>query len=103
MTLPGGSCHGVLVSISGKGVLGFRDPYGIRPAVLGYRDTPDGREYAIASENVALDALDFTLMRDLKPGESVFITLDGELHTHVSPMAQPASPCIFENDRRTQV
>jgi amidophosphoribosyltransferase len=88
--------YSVIAMISGKGVLGFRDPYGIRPAVLGYRDTPDGREYAIASENVALDALDFTLMRDLRPGESVFITLDGEVHTHVSPMAQPASPCIFE-------
>jgi amidophosphoribosyltransferase len=88
--------YSVIAMISGKGVLGFRDPYGIRPAVLGYRDTPDGREYAIASENVALDALDFTLMRDLKPGESVFITLDGGVHTHVSPMAQPASPCIFE-------
>jgi len=88
--------YSVIAMISGKGVLGFRDPYGIRPAVLGYRDTEQGREYAIASENVALDALDFTLMRDLKPGEAVFITLDGELHTHESPHAQAASPCIFE-------
>jgi len=40
--------------------------------------------------------LDFTLMRDLKPGEAVFITLDGQLHTYESPYAQPASPCIFE-------
>jgi amidophosphoribosyltransferase len=88
--------YSVIAMISGKGVLGFRDPYGIRPAVLGYRDTEQGREYAIASENVALDALDFVLMRDLKPGEAVFITLDGELHTHESPYAQAASPCIFE-------
>jgi amidophosphoribosyltransferase len=77
-------------------VLGFRDPHGIRPAVLGYKDTQMGREYAIASENVALDALGFTLMRDLKPGEAVFITIDGQLHCHESPYAQPASPCIFE-------
>ncbi|MCW8926003.1 MAG: amidophosphoribosyltransferase [Xanthomonadales bacterium] len=88
--------YSVIAMISGKGVLGFRDPHGIRPAVLGYRDTEKGREYAIASENVALDALDFTLMRDLKPGEAVFITLDGELHTHESPHAQAACPCIFE-------
>jgi len=88
--------YSVIALITGKGVLGFRDPYGIRPAVLGYRDTDKGREYAIASESVALDVLDFTLMRDLKPGEAVFITLDGQLHTHVSPLAQPASPCIFE-------
>jgi amidophosphoribosyltransferase len=88
--------YSVIALITGKGVLGFRDPHGIRPAVLGYRDTDKGREYAIASESVALDVLDFTLMRDLKPGEAIFITLDGQLHTHESPFAQPACPCIFE-------
>ena len=88
--------YSVIAMISGKGVLGFRDPHGIRPVVLGYKDTDRGREYAIASESVALDTLDFTLMRDLEPGESVFITLDGELHTHVTQYAQAASPCIFE-------
>ena len=88
--------YSVIAMISGKGILGFRDPHGIRPAVLGYKDTDRGREYAIASESVALDTLDFTLMRDLEPGESVFITLDGELHTHVSQYAEVASPCIFE-------
>jgi amidophosphoribosyltransferase len=88
--------YSVIAMISGKGVLGFRDLHGIRPVVLGYRDTDEGREYAIASESVALDTLDFKLMRDLKPGESVFITLDGELHTHESQYAVAASPCIFE-------
>ena len=88
--------YSVIAMISGKGVLGFRDPHGIRPAVIGYRDTDRGREYAIASESVALDVLDFTLIRDLKPGEAVFITLDGQLHTHESAFAEPASPCIFE-------
>jgi len=88
--------YAVIAMISGKGILGFRDLHGIRPAVLGYKDTDKGREYAIASESVALDILDFTLMRDLEPGESIFITLDGELHTHVSRYAQEASPCIFE-------
>ena len=88
--------YSVIAMISGKGILGFRDPHGIRPAVLGYKDTDKGREYAIASESVALDTLDFVLMRDLEPGESVFITLDGELHTHVSKYAEAASPCIFE-------
>ncbi len=88
--------YSVIALITGKGVLGFRDPHGIRPAVLGYRDTEKGREYAIASESVALDVLDFTLMRDLKPGEAIFITLDGQLHTHESTLAQVACPCIFE-------
>jgi amidophosphoribosyltransferase len=88
--------YAVIAMISGKGVLGFRDPHGIRPVVLGYKDTEFGREYAIASESVALDVLDFTLMRDLKPGEAVFITLDGKLYTHDSQHAKPACPCIFE-------
>ncbi len=88
--------YSVIALITGKGVLGFRDPHGIRPAVLGYRDTEKGREYAIASESVALDVLNFTLMRDLKPGEAIFITLDGQLYTHESAHAEPASPCIFE-------
>jgi len=88
--------YSVIALIAGKGVLGFRDPHGIRPAVLGYRDTDRGREYAIASESVALDVLNFTLMRDLKPGEAVFISLDGQLRSHVSRHAKPACPCIFE-------
>ncbi|MDX2416776.1 MAG: amidophosphoribosyltransferase [Xanthomonadales bacterium] len=88
--------YSVIAMISGKGILGFRDLHGIRPVVLGFKDTDKGREYAIASESVALDTLDFTLMRDLQPGESVFITLGGELHTHVSHYAETASPCIFE-------
>ncbi len=88
--------YSVIALIADKGILGFRDPHGIRPAVLGYRDTDKGREFAIASESVALDALDFTLMRDLKPGEAIFISFDGQLHSHESPYARPASPCIFE-------
>ncbi len=88
--------YSVIALIADRGVLGFRDPHGIRPAVLGYRDTDKGREYAIASESVALDVLNFTLMRDLKPGEAIFITVDGQLHTHESPHAEPAGPCIFE-------
>ena len=88
--------YSVIAMISGKGVLGFRDLHGIRPVVLGYKDTDKGREYAITSESVALDTLDFTLLRDLKPGESVYITLDGELHSHISQYAEAASPCIFE-------
>jgi len=88
--------YSAVALISGNGVLGFRDPRGIRPAVLGSRETDKGLEYAIASESVAFDTLGFTLLRDLAPGESVFITLDGKLHTHVSPFARDLSPCIFE-------
>jgi len=88
--------YSAVALISGHGVLGFRDPRGIRPAVLGSRETASGVEYAIASESVALDALGFSLMRNLGAGEAVFITLDGKLHAHLSPHAKALSPCIFE-------
>ena len=92
-------CKGAFSAVAlicGHGLLGFRDPLGIRPMVLGFRKTRRGTEYALASESVALDVLGFTLMRDLEPGESVFISLDGKLHTHVSPHQKPLTPCIFE-------
>lgn len=82
--------------ICGSGILGFRDPNGIRPLVLGSRETESGTEYALASESVALDVLGFKLMRDVRPGEAVFISLDGKLHTHASHTTAEHSPCIFE-------
>ncbi len=88
--------YAVIALISGQGVLGFRDPHGIRPAVLGSRETAAGKEWAIASESVALDALGFEMERDLHPGEAVFITLDGQLHTHASEHAAELTPCMFE-------
>ncbi|TVQ29797.1 MAG: amidophosphoribosyltransferase [Wenzhouxiangella sp.] len=88
--------YAAVALITGVGLLGFRDPHGIRPAVLGERETEDGKEYIIASESVVLDILDFRLVSDLAPGESVLITLDGQLHRHLSPEARPHTPCIFE-------
>ena len=88
--------YSVVSLICGAGILGFRDPNGIRPMVLGFRETAQGTEYALASESVALDVLGFELMRDVAPGEAVFISLDGELHTHVSAERREHSPCIFE-------
>ena len=88
--------YSAVALICGHGLLGFRDPHGIRPMVIGLRESETGIEYALASESVALDVLGFSLMRDVAPGESVFISLDGELHTHVSPSRHELSPCIFE-------
>jgi len=66
--------YAVVVMIAGFGVLGFRDPHGIRPIVFGERKTEEGfTDYMIASESVALDVLDFRLIRDIAPGEAVFI------------------------------
>ncbi|MEM1440258.1 MAG: amidophosphoribosyltransferase [Pseudomonadota bacterium] len=94
-----GRCSGayaVVAMVIGNGLLGFRDPWGIRPLVLGHRDTASGREYMLASESVALDALGFSLMRDVSPGEAVYIDRDGALHTHQCVAPKSYSPCIFE-------
>jgi amidophosphoribosyltransferase len=92
-------CRGAFSTIAlicGHGILGFRDPHGIRPMVLGSRETGKGTEYVLASESVALDVLGFELERDVEPGESIFITVDGRLLTHTSPLAGELTPCIFE-------
>jgi amidophosphoribosyltransferase len=88
--------YSTVALICGHGLLGFRDPHGIRPMVLGSREAERGREYVLASESAALDVLGFELERDLRPGESVFITLDGKLYEHTSPLRQELTPCIFE-------
>ncbi|SFM66504.1 amidophosphoribosyltransferase [Ectothiorhodospira mobilis] len=88
--------YAVVAMIAGRGVLGFRDPHGIRPVVFGRRDTPDGPEYMVASESVALDTLGFELVRDLDPGEAVYIESDGTLHTRQCAPSPSLTPCIFE-------
>jgi amidophosphoribosyltransferase len=88
--------YAVVAMIIGYGVLAFRDPYGIRPLVFGRRETSDGPEYMVASESVALDMLDFELIRDLEPGEAVFIDTEHTLHTQQCAENPIYSPCIFE-------
>ncbi len=88
--------YGVIAMIAGRGILGFRDPWGIRPMVLGRRDTVMGPEYTIASESVALDALEFELVRDVRPGEAVYIESDGTVHTEICSQSTHRAPCLFE-------
>lgn len=92
-------CHGAyaaVAQVSGYGIVGFRDPYGIRPAVYGKRETAAGTDYMIASESVALDALGFERIDDIKPGEAVYITVDGEIHVKQCAEKPHTAPCIFE-------
>lgn len=89
--------YATVAMISGFGILGFRDPFGIRPVIFGERDTEAGKEYMIASESVAIDSLGFTVIRDIKPGEAIFITKDGKLHTRQCAESPQYSPCIFEH------
>lgn len=88
--------YAVVLMITGFGILGFRDPHGIRPIVFGKRGSQQKSEYMIASESVALDVLGFDLVRDIKPGEAVFIESNGTLHTRQCADKVEHSPCIFE-------
>ncbi len=88
--------YAAVALIPGYGILGFRDPHGIRPIVFGGRETECGMEYMIASESVALDSLGFDLIRDLEPGEAVFVDLNGKLWTRQCADNPRYAPCIFE-------
>lgn len=89
--------YAVVVMITGYGIVGFRDPNGIRPVVFGKRETQRGDEYVIASESVAVDSLGFDLVRDIAPGEAVFIDVKGNLSTKQCAEKPNNSPCIFEH------
>ncbi|MDD5410896.1 MAG: amidophosphoribosyltransferase [Methylobacter sp.] len=88
--------YAVVIMIAGFGILGFRDPHGIRPIVFGERKTDQGSEFMIASESVALDVLGFDLIRDLEPGEAIFVEESGALHTKQCAEQIDHCPCIFE-------
>ena len=88
--------YACIALVLGYGLVAFRDPHGIRPLVLGERTTAAGREYAVASESVALDVLGFKLIRDIMPGEAVIITDQGQLHSRRCAEGAVHSPCIFE-------
>jgi amidophosphoribosyltransferase len=88
--------YAAVAMIPGYGVIAFRDPNGIRPLVFGERATEKGPEMMVASESVALDTLDFDLVRDVQPGEAVIFTEDGKLHTRQCAENPQHCPCIFE-------
>ncbi len=93
-------CRGgytAVAMIANYGVVGFRDPHGIRPLVVGKRTVNGGDEYMLASESVALDVLGFTLIRDVEAGEAVYITADGHMHSRQCADAATLTPCIFEH------
>ena len=91
-----GGGYAIVSLLLGYGIVAFRDPHGIRPLVLGERNTDAGKEYAVASESVALDILGFKRLRDVAPGEAVLLTLDGQLHSRHCAEGYPHAPCIFE-------
>ena len=88
--------YAVVAMIAGYGLLAFRDRFGIRPLVIGRQENEHGYDYLIASESVALDTLGFELVRDVGPGEAIFVDLDGNFYSHQCVPNATLNPCIFE-------
>lgn len=82
--------------IAGHGVLAFRDPYGIRPLVIGRRESRGGTEWMVASESVAVEGSGFEVVRDVDPGEAVFITDHGEFFSRQCADSPRLVPCSIE-------
>ena len=89
--------YAVVALIVGFGIVAFRDTHGIRPLVLGERTAADGKDYMVASESVALDILQFTRVRDVRPGECIYIENNGTFHCRDYSGAVSYTPCIFEH------
>jgi len=88
--------YAVVAMIAGYGLLAFRDPYGIRPLIIGRNQTEAGAEYMVASESVALDTLGFKILRDVAPGEAVLIDTQGNFVSRQCAERTMHAPCIFE-------
>ena len=89
--------YAVVGLIANYGMFAFRDPHGIRPLCFGKRETEAGVEYAVVSESVVLDSLGFELIRDLAPGEALFVDKSGQIHLQQCAADQELVPCIFEH------
>jgi amidophosphoribosyltransferase len=88
--------YAVVALIAGHGLLAFRDPFGIRPLCLGEGLVNGQREVMVASESVAIEGTGHRLLRDVAPGEAVFIDLDGQMHARSCAAAPGLHPCMFE-------
>ncbi|TCT00636.1 amidophosphoribosyltransferase [Paralcaligenes ureilyticus] len=88
--------YAVIAQIASYGMIGFRDPFGIRPLCLGSLETGGKLEWMLASESVALTGCGFTFVRDVEPGEAVWIDLDGKLSSRQCATNPVHTPCVFE-------
>ena len=93
--------YAVIAVIAGYGLLAFRDPFGIRPLILGRRPSTvagaEGRdEWVVASESLVLENADYEVVREVEPGEAIFITTEGELHSKQCATDATLAPCAFE-------
>ena len=88
--------YAVIALIAGHGLLAFRDPYGIRPLCFGESINDSGHEYMVASESVALEGTGHRLLRDVAPGEAIYIDLQGRLEARQCAESPVLNPCMFE-------
>ena len=88
--------YAVVAMIAGYGLLAFRDPYGIRPLIIGANEAMGGSEFLVASESVALEPLGFSVLRDVGPGEAIFVDQAGVFHSRQCAENASLNPCIFE-------
>ncbi len=88
--------YAVVSLIVGVGIVGFRDPRGIRPLIVGVkRGVVD--DFIIASESATLAVLGYEILRDVQPGEAVFIDAQGQFHSQDCADNSRSTPCIFEH------
>ena len=87
--------YSAVAIVGGHGIVGFRDPHGIRPLQLGRRRFGMKYEYMIASEDTVFHALEYEFVRDIQPGEVVYIDHRNRLHSRLVRRGQ-LNPCIFE-------
>jgi len=88
--------YAVVAMIAGHGLLAFRDPYGIRPLCLGEGHTADGRQVMLASESVAIEGTGHQVLRDVAPGEAIFVNAEGTVHARQCAENPRHYPCMFE-------
>ncbi|HEX7640155.1 MAG TPA: amidophosphoribosyltransferase [Burkholderiaceae bacterium] len=88
--------YAVVALIAGYGLLAFRDPFGIRPLIYGEAETPEGKSVIVASESVALEGTGHQVVRDVAPGEALFIDMDGKVHARQCADNPSLNPCVFE-------
>src|SRR5580765_1037342 len=88
--------YAVVALIAGHGLLAFRDPFGIRPLCVGEGTGPEGREVMVASESVAIEGTGHQVIRDVAPGEALFIDLEGTIHARQCADNPSLNPCMFE-------
>ncbi|MFK7736351.1 MAG: amidophosphoribosyltransferase [Pirellulaceae bacterium] len=89
--------YAAVAMINGHGIVAFRDPHGIRPLVYGQRKSHGRIETIIASESVALDSLGYEVIRDVAPGEAIYVDRDGNVFEQSCAEVSKLNPCIFEH------